>query len=354
MIESWLQLLPKRILALILVVFFGPTAMSEDTEESDIDRPARETYRIVLFPPPGQLKPPEGMEGRDGRMSDTGSIYVPAPTTSAGLRDMYRLNLYRIYPSKPIGPQFSVESDIYKLIDQVDAASNWRISEVVEYPFYDDSTYLDMRRIQAEDELSKTVASGVVYLEFVFLLGRRLDHLRVVVNVGVYERQPRSRRPSKKLKLRYQYFSPSRGVVLRPWHEGEKEAIIASINARYDEKLARWPHNKKAYKKDRRSELSAIKKRDVIYEETAIEEGWSAETIVDVLHKAIEHLTPFILSDLGNFEPNRSKPANSVSFEYVNWSGTKVNRAGTVIERTDGQIVYRDKNGHVYSMPVEQ
>lgn len=149
----------------------------------------------------------------------------------------------------------------------------------------------------------------------------------------------------------YEYISPSRGVVLRPWHEGEKEAIIASINARYEEKLARWPHNKKAYRKDRRSELKAIEKRDVVFENTAIEEGWSDESIAEVLQDAIDHLTPFIVSDLEDFDVDRPRSTAAKSFEYINWYGMSVSRSGIVAARVDGQIVYRDDNGHIYSVP---
>jgi len=43
----------------------------------------------------------------------------------------------------------------------------------------------------------------------------------------------------------------------------------------------------------------------------------------------------------------------SVSFEYVNWNGVKVNRKGTIIAQVDGQVVYRDRNDSVYSMPLD-
>ena len=115
--------------------------------------------------------------------------------------------------------------------------------------------------------------------------------------------------------------------------------------------MARTPHNKKAHKKDRKGALEVLKDRDVVLVPTAMREGWPENTMADALRAAIAHLAPLMRSDIGPFRAPEILDSDEIKFDYIDWQGKDRKRKGILINIVDGQAIYRDKDGNLYSMP---
>jgi hypothetical protein len=193
----------------------------------------------------------------------------------------------------------------------------------------------------------------VIYLDLTYFISPELNQIRLIADSFVYTRSELSDNASVFYRRSYEYLSPSQGLVLREFDEGEKESLIEAIEAEYEHKLERFPNNRKAYSKDRRRALKILKNRDIILPMMAMNEGWPGDSVTVGLQTATEHVFQIMRDDLQIIEKMHDEDGEYTRFSCFTRTGKLKEYEGYVVGVLGTNTIYRDQHGNLFSMPDE-
>lgn len=186
-------------------------------------------------------------------------------------------------------------------LSDIDNGAFWRLSEIYPYNFEGRPRGTAKRIFGTND------VEYILFLKSTYFISPELNQIRLLMETSMYRRRANIDLIKPLYARNYEYLSQSRGDLFRSFRDGEKEALIESIESNYDEQVGRYPHNLKAYKKDRKRALAALRNRDVILPAMAIREGWPDESFVVGLQRATDHVMEMMREDLRDIGP-RSAP----------------------------------------------
>lgn len=241
---------------------------------------------------------------------------------------------------------FNFKAAVMGLVNQLDLNSNWLIYDVQQR---------DFSKLSGETVKQIFLGSPVDYVFLVrprYLFAPDLDQVRASFTVRFYAHTNKVvGRLRATYERTYEYVSPSRGKILRPFREGEKEGLLEEIEIRFASQLDRYPQNEKAYQQERDSAIGLVRNRDTILPSTALLEGWPGTTLDVELRKATEHVTRMMQLDLADIRPLRKEQGDYVRFTALGRSGRPDNMRGYVVAELGENTIYRVRNGNMYSVP---
>lgn len=304
-------------------------------------------YAVVLNPVNAVIRLP-GEKPNTEPDNEYKSFPFPGLPSIANLGDVEEERFVDSQTSDRIRQIYDLPEIVRALMDSLDDDAAWEIEIATEYPLIYDPLTGDEKTQFASSMLRDELLTGVMFFDFSFSFEPRLDQIRVRVTVDIVTRGVIGKKWNGVV---YEYLSSSQGLVLRKWRPGEKEELIAAVEETYREKLERWPHNKKAYARDRRAALKVLERRDSIFEDTAISEGWTNESITQTVVAALVDLNRYLHHDLKSTEPDKAKDKDRVEFVRRYENGRARTVRGYVREQLDDRIVYNDLYGSVFSFP---
>ena len=239
-------------------------------------------------------------------------------------------------------------------IARFDTGSNWSIQGI-------NRTELDFKgdREWNNDSLVRKVfyrsdADGVMTLRYTYFMSPDLRHIRLVAEVRMYRRAPRSvRKYTTTLMRRYEYLSPAHESGLRPWHRGEKEAFERTIERDYSNRVEMYPHNKSAYKKDRDDLRRELRRNpDRILLPDGMLEAWSPEDLHAALALAAEHMSTMIRADLAQLPADELVDGRMLTVTARQLDGDPKRIRAREFFRDGENTVYQTGGGNLYSIPT--
>ena len=237
------------------------------------------------------------------------------------------------------------EAAVLGVINELDFDSNWLLYEVLQ------GDYAVQSGRTANRLFSATPVDFVLFIDTTYYVAPELNQIRLRFEVRMYSPSKIKGRLPATYVRKYEYLSQSRGNILRPFRDGEKEAMIAEIEARFAELVERYPANRKAYSKDRRSALRILNNRDVVLPITAMDEGWPGSSFKDELVRATNQMKQMLRMDLREIQPSKRVEGQYVPFNGLSSSGKPKKFKGYIVEKLSANTVYRDKGGDMYSVP---
>ena len=129
---------------------------------------------------------------------------------------------------------------------------------------------------------------------------------------------------------------------------------MANIESHHASKLAQYPHNKKAYDKDRKSALGALKGRNVILPSMAMVEGWPGDTLGAELQNATGAMMDVVREDLRILARRPELDSESVQFSGIDDVGTRKSYKGQLVSSNSSHEVYRRSTGNTFIIPRER
>ncbi|MDH4048770.1 MAG: hypothetical protein OEW68_09160 [Gammaproteobacteria bacterium] len=246
--------------------------------------------------------------------------------------------------ARPLGETFDFHEAVMNGIEQVDDDTELEIVEVHQQKY-------ESRRRIVRSILLQTDAEAVICIEPTYFISPGLDQLRLVVQVFVYTQVDPVDLVSGPYDRYYEYLSPSRGKLFRPFCDGEKAALMASTNEFFDRKTQLYPHNRNAYEKDRKQAIEALENRDTVLPEMAISERWPADSMDLELQSATDQIMQLIRNDLMNLDAVLPEDAEYVTFAALDFKGKPKLVDGYAVSTLGTSTIYRDENGNVFSVP---
>ncbi len=250
-------------------------------------------------------------------------------------------------PLTRLGGRFDYEGMVVNGLYRVDQDSDWYINDVsiIDYGKfanrYSRSIFGTFRELDY-----------IVFLDFTYFISPGFDQVRLIVDTRRYRARPNSKLRAENIGARsYEYLSASHGDVLRPWHPGEKEALIDEIESSYADKLARFPHNKAAYDKERKALLAAVSDRDVVLPVTGIAESWTREQLHHEIRLATDHIVAMIRDDLRTIGFRSKRSGKRVTIPGYDRNGKQKKFKGYVVSNNETHTVYQVDGGNLYSAP---
>jgi len=207
-------------------------------------------------------------------------------------------------------------------------------------------------RLDASWILKNSDADHVLFFRSTYFMSPELDQLRMRASVDLFSRKSNKPRTRNLYSRTYEYLSPSRGILFRPFAEGEKDVLTSMIEAHFDNKTEEFPHNSRAYKKDRDRILRAIRNRDTILPNVAVGEGWSEESMAFEIQTATNHIIFMVQQDLQSRESDIALNRPIGKFAIMLDNGNSRTIKGNSIGNFENNTIYRDRSGNVFSLPV--
>lgn len=240
---------------------------------------------------------------------------------------------------------FDFETAILDGIDELDVCANWQLIDIQQ------GNYVDRSAGRATRIFRETAVDYVMYIRPYYFVSPGLNQIRLFVGLRVYSRPNNKSRLKAMYERTFQYLSPSRGDLLRPFREGEKEALIQEIETNYTELVGKFPANRTAYSKYRKNALGALRASDVIPPIMAVSEGWPETSFDDELARATGQIFHMLKEELLDVKPGESIDGHLVNFDGLDSSGKPKQFKGHVIGHLDSNTIYRDEDGDYYSVP---
>ena len=245
-----------------------------------------------------------------------------------------------------VSRNFGFRSSVLGVVETLDLDSDWLLFDITEGNFTGQTKFV------ARDIIVSTGVDYVMSVDAHYRLTAELDQLHVRYDLRLLSPPLRgSKKARDKILRSYVVVSESRGDVLRPFHEGEQQALIASIEKKYDDLLERYPQNESAYRKQRRQALKLVESRDEVLPSTAMIEGWPGSSLHDELRRTTNLMAELMRFDLKRLVEVEYDLGEKVSFEVVEPSGRTDMKNGYAVHRLGSHVVFRDKYGHLYALP---
>jgi len=240
---------------------------------------------------------------------------------------------------------FDFEAAMLDGISALDLGANWQLFDA------EQGNYIDRSAGRATRIFKETSVDYVMYIRSFYFVSPGLNQIRLIVSLRVYSR-PNSKSRLKAMYTRtFEYLSPSRGDLLRPFHKGEREALIQEVETNFTELMEKYPANRKAYRKFRKNALNALNDGDVILPIMAISEGWPGTSFDDELMRATGHVFHMLKEGLLDIRPSNNSGGHMVTFNGLDSAGKPEQFEGYVFGRLDSNTAYRDEDGNYYSVP---
>ena len=332
-----------RLACSVLLLAAGVDVLSQDVEDTD-----GATFHDVFV----YLTTQEGMLGPDAmglRPHDLGfwdpfliQLSIQEWRTKTGRNDVQRL---RAGLQSALGA-FHFDSSLLDILAAVEANSDWVVwdSEVVDSI---DVMHQPANRVS----LVETPVDYVLGVDAHYFMSPDLDQVRLVVRLRLAPRWGRVGRTQLLFKRQYEYLSPSIGQVLRPFHEGEKEALAAEIEEGYRRLSEEHSENAATYEKKKSRTLEKLARREVIPPDIAVLEAWPDISLALVVGEAERHMKHMISLDLSLLRGPGAEKGDRVRFEWLDESGGIFTKSAYLVGTFEGNTVYRDRKRNMYSVP---
>ncbi len=246
---------------------------------------------------------------------------------------------------------FNFENSVKTAVSSIESGAQW-YSVGQNMLEFDGETESNARHI-SERVFKQGLVKYAVFFKFEFFTTPNLDQLRLHVRCTVYEDSKESARSREVMTRHFEYVSVSQGEIMRPWHAGEKDALIARIESEYESKMERYPQNKKAYAKDRKTALGALWGREVVLPTTAVSEGWPGDSMGAALQLATNTMAHVLRDDLATFSPREKSDSERVQFLAFNDKGSKKSYKGRLVSTLGAHDIYRRADGDTFILPRE-
>lgn len=323
---------------------------------------------VVVFHVEERLQVPnllffDDVTGRPLWMWKAADSYRPSPTPIAGLYDwingthslthLREQRRQQIEQTQVSDLPYDYLSSVGRILDGLKYQAGWRMRAPA---FLTRNLLIDQL---AWKIIVDSGADGVMFLDFSYGLTQGLDRVRLRVRATAYAK--RVEQPSHNEELgaerifsrRFEYVSESRGDLFRLWRAGEKEALIASMEDKYQSSIERYPANKKSYSKQRKAALRVLRKRYRILPEMALNEGWPENSLQTALDEATECMADLLAGGLIEFSRYWPDTEGSVLFPGFDSAGQRIEMRGQPMGTRCGQSVYRGRYGNMYSLPAD-
>jgi len=246
---------------------------------------------------------------------------------------------------KSIAGTLNFEATLLGAINELDRETDWRIYNVEQGDFAELAGRVANRRFRS------IPVNFVLFVSARYYFAPDLNQIVLRSEARIYSRSKIKGRLPATYTRRYEYLSKSKGNILRPFRTGEKEALIADVEARFTALVEQYPANRKAYSKERRHAIRILKKRDVIPPIMALSEGWPGLSFTDELVRATDQLEQMLKVDLHDFPPSRPVKGHFIPFNGLSSSGKPKKLRGHIVDKLGTNTVYRDRYGDMYSVP---
>lgn len=206
-------------------------------------------------------------------------------------------------------------------------------------------------RDYAQRVLGRSDANYVIFLRLEYFMSKNLGQVRLRALCTVYQKGRKRELPARIGLWNYEYLSASRGNLLRTWHPGEREALLELVELEFEKNLERFPHNRKAYEKDRRDALKILNYGDRILDGMAIEEGWPRDSLARELLAATDAMGEVLQLDTRSLSGREKLESERVKFLGLNDSGAEKTRKGQFVTTVGNHQVFRISNGETMIVP---
>ncbi len=319
----------------------------------DDDRPKV----AVLFSPVQQYMLGPNPSLFDGRDSSTAWDVVPGAAGDAylglgpALRGVgslahFRGETGRLHESvKDVAADFKFHEAVIGILDDLRFGVSWRMIGP------DVSKRASVNKNIARKVIRNSGADLLMFLDFKYFITPGLDQIRLRVTIIVYDWRDRNAGAKEYFHRSVEFLSQSRGDLFRPWREGEKETLVATIESEYRSNVERYPKNKKSYKKYRDKALDVLEGRAHILPDMALREGWPAHSFSWALREASDRMSDLLAYDLEELSPFEEDDTDPTVFEGFDTTGRPKKLKGYLAKIDGDYSVYRDKDGNVYMLP---
>lgn len=261
--------------------------------------------------------------------------------TQRGLNDVQRLAAGL---KSALGP-FHFETATLNMLAAVENNSDWVAWDTA------DASSIAVLHGMARRAFDATPVDHVLGVDARYFVSPGLDQVRVIVRVRLVPRPSGVGRPRALFTRDYEYLSPSVGQVLRPFHDGEKEALGAEIEDNYRMLTAEHPENAEIYEKEKARDLKKLSKRDIIPPDYAVREAWPDRSLARALAEAQRHIQFMLSLDLSELRSPDPEEGERVRFDALSESGKPDRKSGYVVDTLDENTIYRDRKRNMYSVP---
>lgn len=207
------------------------------------------------------------------------------------------------------------------------------------------------------DNVERALAEGdadtAVLLSGTYQLVPTSDQISVVIDQRVYPKDKRGRsgRYMASSSRRFTYHSPVHPLDLRPFGDGEKELLKSAISLEYEQAIATQMDEEDDLRRALERELEEIDEATNIPEDIAISETWTPELIARYLDEAQSHLSHLIAVDWNEVESPEMTSDVLEDFWAVGVMGTRLRQKGLRLDTLDSNVLYRSRDGSLYSVP---
>mgnify|MGYP001829156533 CR=1 FL=1 len=335
--------LTRRFVCSLLLLAASANALSQDSVEPD----GAGLHDVFLYLKTSQ----EGLLGPDAMAAEPGDAdffdflmirtAVNEWETQRGLNDVQRLAAGL---QKALGP-FHFETATLNILAAVENNSDWVTWDTA------DADSIAVLHGLARQAFDATPVDHVLGVDARYFVSPGLDQLRAIVRVRLVPRPAGVGRPRVLFTRDYEYLSPSVGQVLRPFHDGEKEALATEVEDHYRMLISESPEKEHTYQKDMSRDLKKLAKRDIIPPDYAIAQGWPDQSMARALRQAQRHIQYMLSMDLSKLRSPEPENGERVRFDALTESGKPDTKSGYVVDTLDGNTIYRDRKRNMYSVP---
>ena len=245
---------------------------------------------------------------------------------------------------------FEFGDAIANVMDQIDSSSDWRVRQLSYSQHKGSDGKSSNRKRPAQRILRADHIDSVMFFKFTYFFSPEFDRIRVRVETSQYIRLGTNHVSEKGNRI-YEYLSPSYGVVLRSWRDGEREQRLADIAAAYERRVTEFPNNIRAYEEDRKLAEAALKDHEKIPPLMAISEFWTADRFQAAMNDATEHIKEMLHRNLKLYKDPYDDRSRRGKIQHMDHRGNPRMYHLKAVYEHNGQIVYRAKTGHLYSLP---
>lgn len=203
----------------------------------------------------------------------------------------------------------------------------------------------------AEQVYRSTGAGNIAFLHFAFFISPDLLQVRIITDMKTYKAPRGKTARTAIVKKRLEYLGAPVDAACKMWKPGARAEVVQNIEQIYQEKMAAYPHNEKAYAKDRKLALKSIKDPTIMPPALVLANCWSNDSLHSALRLGISNVVDMLLADFGTPVADTPRAGEKISFESLNLKGKRQRLRGVVIYESGINIVVRLKGGDIYSVP---
>lgn len=348
---------------LIAALFFCSTSpvLAEAIVETDIDQrewPLR--VHIIVQPPQVQMlgTSPDGKNRNYGFLVGLGYPDYPAIATATTvlqaallLSDKSKKTRIAKFGEQHSLLKFNFDAAVSNIFERIDDQSDWELLQLETIYFEDPETGVVRRRTNAKRILKSGITDVALFFKFAYYFSPELNQIRLLAESQSFTKGREGNVGGGKNR-NYEYLSPSYGVALRPWRDGERSELEAAINSIYGEKVAENPQNEKVYRLERQSALAAIEDNQRIPKAQAIAEFWTDDRLHVALKLATRHMKFMLHRDLQSlFSSDDYDRSKRLTIDHLDRDGNARRIRVQQVGELDEQTIYRGKFGFLYSIP---